>query len=200
MQQAYSYLSEHDYFAKDIIRVAKQIQNLENSKLMLLEIQSRHSNAIDYRTYVKYQPSLNSFDAIEGWYCTCKDGARTVGCCSHVASLILNFSVYKDSDFLPKKTDFCSLVFTYGVMECSEDEMFDDKEKKTKKKNPSISKSQPSKTSKQKQKKKSHSQPSRIKKDSTELEISIDESINELNDSMKRLLSSTSEPSILKFF
>ncbi|CAC5387950.1 unnamed protein product [Mytilus coruscus] len=25
---------------------------------------------------------------IEGWYCTCKSGARVVGCCAHVASLL----------------------------------------------------------------------------------------------------------------
>ncbi|VDI18451.1 Hypothetical predicted protein [Mytilus galloprovincialis] len=25
---------------------------------------------------------------IEGWYCTCKSGARVVGCCAHVASVL----------------------------------------------------------------------------------------------------------------
>lgn len=164
--------------------------------MILLEIQSRHSKAIEHRTYVKFKPNKHSVDGIEGWYCTCKDGARTVGCCSHVASLILYFSVYKDSEFLPKKTDFCSLVFTYGVLECSEDELFTDTNIK-KKKTPFISKSQPSKRKNLKQKKKALSQPTRGKNinntnDSMELDMSLDDSI--YDDSENGLLPSAYEP------
>jgi len=53
-----------------------------------------------YKTYVQYVPNKNDCDGIE-WYCTCLSGCRTVGCCSHIASVIYYLSNAKwNNDFV----------------------------------------------------------------------------------------------------
>ena len=47
-----------------------------------------YSNSIKYRVYCKYKSNIENLESIESWYCTRKTGLRTVGCCSHVASII----------------------------------------------------------------------------------------------------------------
>jgi len=52
------------------------------------QIQSRHVNASQYDVFIKYKPNINDIRSNEGWIRTCKNGKRTVGCCSHVASIL----------------------------------------------------------------------------------------------------------------
>ena len=52
--------------------------------LLKIKIQSRHSNSIAHTVFVEY----NLDGEITGWYCTCKVGARVVGCCAHVSSVL----------------------------------------------------------------------------------------------------------------
>ena len=40
-----------------------------------------------HNTKVKFDKT-NKTDPIRSWYCTCKSGARVVGCCAHVASVL----------------------------------------------------------------------------------------------------------------
>ena len=75
-----------------IFYINKQENICEGLKIVLINVQSRHSNATKFRSYVKYKPNLDSHQSIEGWYCTCKNGSRTVGCCSHISSVIFFFS------------------------------------------------------------------------------------------------------------
>jgi hypothetical protein len=58
------------------------------SKIFYVVFQSRHSNSTKHNVYVKYQTNLNSVDAINSWYCTCKAGMRTVEFCFYVSSII----------------------------------------------------------------------------------------------------------------
>ncbi|CAF1079292.1 unnamed protein product, partial [Brachionus calyciflorus] len=83
--QGKSYLAEHLNNGKYEIRVNKENDLISNSKILYANIQSRHSKAIKYKVFVKFVPNINEVNAIEGWYCTCKSGMRTVGCCSHIA-------------------------------------------------------------------------------------------------------------------
>ncbi|RMZ93903.1 hypothetical protein BpHYR1_053186, partial [Brachionus plicatilis] len=39
------------------------------------------------RLFVKFVPNSNDYRSLE-WICSCKSGKRTVGCCTHVASVI----------------------------------------------------------------------------------------------------------------
>ncbi|VDH95598.1 Hypothetical predicted protein [Mytilus galloprovincialis] len=43
-----------------------------------------HSNKLSHTVFISYSDEGD----IEGWYCTCKSGARVVGCCAHVASVL----------------------------------------------------------------------------------------------------------------
>ncbi|VDI64698.1 Hypothetical predicted protein [Mytilus galloprovincialis] len=55
----------------------------DKPNLIRCKIQSRHTNSAVHTLWIEY----NS-DTVTGWYCTCKAGARTVGCCAHIASVI----------------------------------------------------------------------------------------------------------------
>ncbi|XP_052689344.1 uncharacterized protein LOC128167586 [Crassostrea angulata] len=55
----------------------------ESDSLIKLKIQSRHSQSVSHTLWIQYTP-----EQISGWYCTCKVGARVVGCCAHIASAL----------------------------------------------------------------------------------------------------------------
>ena len=50
--------------------------------------------------------NTNTCSGIQSWYCTCKNGTRTVGCCSHIASIIYYFSLAKYLDNLADPAGF----------------------------------------------------------------------------------------------
>ncbi|CAG2223302.1 unnamed protein product [Mytilus edulis] len=50
----------------------------------LREITMGHTNKLSNTVFISYSDEGD----IEGWYCTCKSGAREVGCCAHVASVL----------------------------------------------------------------------------------------------------------------
>ena len=60
--------------------------------IIRVEIQSRHSESVKYRVYVEYEPRINGVEGIKRYYCECKNGARTLGCCSHVATIVYYLS------------------------------------------------------------------------------------------------------------
>ena len=88
LKQAHAYTVEHLSSNNTyIVKVANQTPSLLRS-----QIQSRHKNNICYDVYVQYNN-----ENILGWYCTCPNGSRVVGCCSHVASIIFYFSFARHS-------------------------------------------------------------------------------------------------------
>jgi hypothetical protein len=149
--------------------VNKENIQINNSKIVYCIIQSRHSNSSKYRVYVKYLPNNNEISSIEGWYCTCKNGARTVGCCSHVSSIIYYCSRLNKYDIKHPANDILK-IFPYR----KKYETSDDDEEETIK-----SKKNKNKTLKGKI----------IKSDSI---FSIEYVNDQLDTKMKRLLSSTS--------
>ena len=56
------------------------------SDLHCIKIQSRHRTAKKYLVWIK--TSKNTRDPVDSWYCQCPVGARMVGCCAHVASVL----------------------------------------------------------------------------------------------------------------
>ena len=71
---------------------SKELENCA-SKIILAKVHSRHSKSKSYRVYIQYQPqdpksTQECPNAVGGWYCECKNGARTIGCCCHVASIM----------------------------------------------------------------------------------------------------------------
>ena len=68
----------------------------ENDFILRCSIQSRHSNATKYKTWIKH--SLSG-EPIIAWYCTCTAGAMTLGSCSHVVSMVWYLSYARHHDF-----------------------------------------------------------------------------------------------------
>ena len=58
--------------------------------LIRIRILSRHVQAAHHTCFIQYHQELNENirDPITGTYCTCKVGAKTLGVCAHVASVI----------------------------------------------------------------------------------------------------------------
>lgn len=61
-----------------------------------IQIYSRFRNATRYQLWICFRVDIEN-DQMEdegedqvilGYYCTCKAGARTIGCCAHVASIL----------------------------------------------------------------------------------------------------------------
>lgn len=52
----------------------------------------------EYQTFVEYDDKNNGYHSILGYYCNCQVGTRTIGCCSHVASVIyyLSYGRYQE--------------------------------------------------------------------------------------------------------
>ena len=42
------------------------------------------------------------FDPIKGWYFKCKNGARVVGCCSHIGSVLWYLRYFRHLDRVPQ--------------------------------------------------------------------------------------------------
>ncbi|CAC5391329.1 unnamed protein product [Mytilus coruscus] len=87
MKLATSYIQEYTDEESDIF------DHREDSNLLRVKIQSRHTSSKKHQLWIRYNESY-----IDSWYCLCRDGARVVGSCSHVAAVLwyLGKKLYKD--------------------------------------------------------------------------------------------------------
>ena len=106
IKMAPHYTKEH--FEGDSLYKLQIIKDKPN--LIRCKIQSRHSNSATHTLWIEYDKSN-----VTGWYCTCKVGARIVGCCAHVASVIwfLGYKRYSEIKSGP------SAEFLSSVMDAS---------------------------------------------------------------------------------
>ena len=112
LKQALSYIAGHlTEDSKHEIFVNENLVDLDKSKLIMAKIQSRHINNLEYNVYIKYRPGGNSYDGIEGWYCTCKDGSRTIGWGSHITCIIYYFGYGKYEVSLKKPANHLNNIF-----------------------------------------------------------------------------------------
>ena len=100
MTQAISYLTEH----YNDIDFKFKMAPLETN-ILAAKIQSRHVSNKEYKIFIKYDPHSSGIDSITGHYCTCKAGLRTLGCCAHVAAVILYLGHlrYNSAQFHPAR-------------------------------------------------------------------------------------------------
>ena len=73
---------------------------------MRCRIFSRHRNATSYQVFIAFNEEHNENHVegpITGHYCTCKNGARTLGACSHVTAIIwyLGFARHDENTKYP---------------------------------------------------------------------------------------------------
>lgn len=71
-----------------MIELYRHPEMIENKTLIRGRIQSRHVRLRQYYTYILTDPAQNGREGIDGYYCSCIHGRRTVGCCAHIASII----------------------------------------------------------------------------------------------------------------
>jgi len=71
--------------------------SLNEPAFLRVRLYSRFRNAGRYQLFVAYLPVPQDDpmeaeepqeEPIVGYYCTCKQGSRTLGCCAHVASVL----------------------------------------------------------------------------------------------------------------
>lgn len=60
----------------------------EHDGLIRAKIQSRFSKSKVHNVWVKYSGNEVGYGAVKGLYCTCKVGERSLGCCSHLTSVV----------------------------------------------------------------------------------------------------------------
>ena len=94
IEMARIYVEEHmDPNGQYIIEVSAS-----NDNIVRCSIQSRHLRATVYKAWIQYS---FSDDPIETLYCQCTAGARNLGCCGHVASIIWCLSFARHNNFKP---------------------------------------------------------------------------------------------------
>lgn len=109
IKRARSYAEEHAS-TTDLTSTAVnyEIQTCTKiANLIKVRTQSGHSRTKNYESIV-----FHTKDEIKGWYCTCPDGARIVGCCSHIASVIwyLAYERFQSSEHPKPSGTYISVV------------------------------------------------------------------------------------------
>lgn len=75
--------------------------NIRQSNVWLIRgrIQSRHVRSRVYYSYILINRNETDRNAIEQWYCTCLTGARTIGSCAHIVSIIWYMGKGRHTEF-----------------------------------------------------------------------------------------------------
>ncbi|KYN20618.1 hypothetical protein ALC57_07026, partial [Trachymyrmex cornetzi] len=82
-------------------------QHFNESGFLRIRLYSRFRNATRYQIFISYETdnrddenaAHNLNEPINGYYCTCQSGARTLGTCAHVASVLwyLGFARHQEN-------------------------------------------------------------------------------------------------------
>lgn len=118
LKLANSYYAEHvqdddGEYSIDLYRDDERVTadlnavGIEGESLCLLrgKIQSRHTRSRKYYSYIVIKDNTSGLDAIEHYYCSCKAGKRTVGCCAHVMVIAwyLGYARYQEAVHQPAR-------------------------------------------------------------------------------------------------
>lgn len=105
LKQANGYLVEH--FSPHEPRKFECLKDKWGEKdVIRAKLQSRHKKSRIYNIYVSFDEN-----DIDEWYCSCFMGARTVGCCSHVAAVIVYFATGRRIPKEVAKVDYFMNLF-----------------------------------------------------------------------------------------
>lgn len=104
LKVAASYLAEIFRNGQFLIEYCKT-----DNRIIKFKINSRHISGKVYHTFVKY--SLDKEKPITGYYCKCPNGARTIGCCVHVATVIFYLSYARYQSKIPSPAGFLNKIF-----------------------------------------------------------------------------------------
>ncbi|KAJ8685642.1 hypothetical protein QAD02_021435 [Eretmocerus hayati] len=124
LSQAISYLAEiYDDDGNIALSYVK-----ESPEVVRFEVRSRHINRKAYKCFIKYSSQGYGLDAIKGHCCECANGLRTIGCCSHAASIIYYLSHARYLSKVVKPAEILSRIFDYEGIEpiIAEDSDYED--------------------------------------------------------------------------
>lgn len=98
IRNAKGYIKEHFQDNGDF----KLQLHQELSNMIRVKVQSRYQRGHRHDVWIEYVPEANDMK-IQRYYCTCKVGSRTLGCCSHVAASVwyLGFSRHQPDHQMP---------------------------------------------------------------------------------------------------
>jgi hypothetical protein len=76
--------------------------NDEFAGIVRAKLESRFIQAKTHNVWIQYDSEEEGVEAISAYYCRCKNGSRTVGCCSHVCAVLwyLGFQRHQDPSTL----------------------------------------------------------------------------------------------------
>ncbi|CAG7729383.1 unnamed protein product [Allacma fusca] len=69
------------------------IDDLEKVTVGVYQIKIGKRKGIEHTLWVQYRPGGEGAGSITGWYCKCQSGARTLGYCAHVVSVLWYFGI-----------------------------------------------------------------------------------------------------------
>jgi hypothetical protein len=124
LKQSLGYIHENfDDSGNNYIELYADKTNMFEPGLYLLRsrIQSRHSNNTKYNSYVTYSTNKDDDNPIKNWYCTCKNGRRTISCCSHVTGVVYYLSNGRFSTRKTGKFTIDKIFPGHATRESSED-------------------------------------------------------------------------------
>lgn len=101
LKMAVSYLAEMMENHKSI-----ELQYLvQQREIIRVSVRSRHKNAKTYNVYVHYSANTVGCAGIRRYCCDCANGNRTIGCCSHVATVVyyLSYGRFLSKEFEPAR-------------------------------------------------------------------------------------------------
>ncbi|KAJ8682359.1 hypothetical protein QAD02_018151 [Eretmocerus hayati] len=111
--QAVSYLAEiHDEDDNIGLSCVK-----ESPDIVRFKVRSRHINRKTYKCFIKYDNEEDGLCAIRGYCCECANGLRTVGCCSHVASIIYYLAHARYLSKIVRPAEILSKIFEHEGIE-----------------------------------------------------------------------------------
>lgn len=112
------------------VEMLRNEDRLPEPGLIRIRLFSRFRQATKHQLWISYNPIENPENdegrdqaPITGYYCTCVSGARTLGCCAHVASVLwyLGYARHEENVRLPP-TNLNQSVLDCGRVPSDEDE------------------------------------------------------------------------------
>lgn len=74
--------------------------NTEFANIVRAKIGSRFTSGKVHHLWIDFVPGVMGVEGIAGYYCRCKQGARTMGCCSHICTVRFTLLILSTFRFL----------------------------------------------------------------------------------------------------
>ena len=84
-----------------------------NTNILKFQVRSRHKSSKEYKCFIEYKSNTNGITGILRYYCECANGARTIGCCSHVAAIIYYLSHARYLEKIVRPAKILNGIFSY---------------------------------------------------------------------------------------